>query len=186
MWKKHLYRALLACLLILSLIAAIVISTRQDRPAGLSFMYRVPTTSSFVFPRAYISGAVANPGVYEISTDMRINQLIEHAGGFTENADSEIVASSITLSEKVKDAQHVFVPIMQNTLSTRSNSDEDTIGLISLNSSSLSRLMEIPGVGESTATKIIEGRPYLKIDDVKNVSGIGDSKYLQFLDYVTL
>lgn len=59
-------------------------------------------------------------------------------------------------------------------------------GCVNINTASIEELDTLPGIGESTANKIIDGRPYEVKEDILNVSGIGDSIYLKIKDYICI
>lgn len=149
----------------------------------------------------YVTGAVKNEGIVEIKEEGRIADAVEAANGFTEEAD----ISQINLAYKLEDGQKIYIPsikdekikeeekVLEKEYVTDEAGDdiiiEDDIssvkskkdGKININTAMESELEEIPGVGESTAKKIIEYRKnngkFKEIEDIKNVSGIGDSKF---------
>lgn len=73
---------------------------------------------------------------------------------------------------------------------TSNNNDEQTSNLISLNTATKEQLMSLPGIGESKAISIIKYREekgsFTTIEDIKNVSGIGDSLFAKIKDYITI
>lgn len=149
----------------------------------------------------HVTGAVKNEGIVEIKEEGRIADAVEAANGFTEEAD----ISQINLAYKLEDGQKIYIPsikdekikeeekVLEKEYVTDEAGDdiiiEDDIssvkskkdGKININTAMESELEEIPGVGESTAKKIIEYRKnngkFKEIKDIKNVSGIGDSKF---------
>ncbi len=149
----------------------------------------------------HVTGAVKNEGIVEIKEEGRIADAVEAANGFTEEAD----ISQINLAYKLEDGQKIYIPsikdekikeeekVLEKEYVTDEAGDdiiiEDDIssvkskkdGKININTAMESELEEIPGVGESTAKKIIEYRKnngkFKEIEDIKNVSGIGDSKF---------
>jgi competence protein ComEA len=64
--------------------------------------------------------------------------------------------------------------------------DRDVPDCININTDSKERIMELRGIGESRAADIILGRPYSKIEDIKNVSGIGDVTYNNIKDFICI
>lgn len=139
----------------------------------VTFVNEEPLQDAYITPVAYISGAVNNPGIYEITENLRVSQLIELSGGFNDNVDQEYINTELNLANFVTDGDHIKIPFAQNTDSTEQNSSAST-ELVSINNASLTELTTLDGVGPSTAEKIIGGRPYSSIEDLLNVSGIGE------------
>ena len=68
---------------------------------------------------------------------------------------------------------------------TEGNSqNSDSTECTNINSASMEELDALTGIGPSTAQKIIDGRPYQKIEDLLNVSGIGDATFAKFKDII--
>ena len=127
----------------------------------------------------HIIGAINNPGIKEIPKYTRLFELIEISGGTTENAD----VSRLNLASVLKDEQKIVVPEIiiesdnnqTNSLLIKSSfSNTNTSQIVNINSSSKDELTTLPGIGESTAQKIIDYRnnngQYNDIEEIKNVS----------------
>ena len=150
-----------------------------------------------------IGGDVVNPGVYQISHGTRLFQVIEMAGGLKETADID----SINRAEPVSDGQKIIIgSVDENSpyfTGTRVSAgvaetvDSFTAGavrttedgvVVNINRATLSELQMIPGVGPSTAQKILDYRNangnYKTISDIKKISGIGDKTYENLKDYI--
>lgn len=121
-----------------------------------------------------ITGQVNFPGVYELNRPMLVLELIELAGGATKLADLEFIHKDLSLSKPVAAEQKIFVPSIGTSKSSALN---NSLGKISLNSATAEELATLPGVGPATAEKIILGRPYSELADLKEVSGIGEATY---------
>ena len=121
------------------------------------------------------------PGLIKVKYGTRIYELIEQAGGETENAD----LSRVNLASIVNDEQKVVIP--DKIVQTEEN-EEDTI--ININTASKEKLMKLDGVGEGTAKKIIQYRQengyFNTIEELKNVPGIGESKFNRLKDAITI
>ncbi len=134
----------------------------------------------------YISGEVKNTGVYELTENLRVKDLIELAGGITENGSLE----NINLAQKLYDEDHIVIlsqeEILAQGVSETSTTTSDT--LININSASKEELLKIKGVGEVTADNIIEYREkngkFESKEDLKNVTGIGDKTYEKLEDQI--
>lgn len=142
-----------------------------------------------------IQGQIKTPGVYEISRGEIIFDIIERAGGYSEDADRVYIQDCINLSEKVKDEQKIFIPSIQEMFSCSStssnvpsnNSSSNVTGsVVSINNGTLEELDTLPGIGPSTAQKIIDARPFGTVEDLMNVPGIGDSTFEKLKEYIEL
>ena len=129
----------------------------------------------------YICGQVKHPGVYQVSTDGRINDVLKMAGGFTKKAQRD----ALNLAEPVSDGERIYV-LSKKEAQKAEKADEsagETPGgsTVNLNSASQQELMTLPGIGASKAQAIIEYREkngrFTKIEDLKKVSGIGDATF---------
>lgn len=152
-----------------------------------------------------IRGEVNIPGTYWISSDSRLGEIVELAGGLTSGADQEYVEKQLNLSQKLKDEQKILIPkkeekeleellnefcmnnqelaevsnVKKNEEIELSAENKESVlageECISINYASASELQNLTGVGEKTAQLIIEGRPYSKMSDLTNVKGIGET-----------
>ena len=151
----------------------------------------------------HITGSVKNPGIVKLKEGSRIEDAIEAAGGLTENAD----ITKVNLAYVVEDGTKIKIPsaseedigdediidsksgenivIEENTVS--SNNSTQTINI---NKATEKEFETLPGIGPSLASKIIEYRnqngKFGSIEDIKNVNGIGDSKYEKIKDLITV
>lgn len=151
----------------------------------------------------YITGAIKNEGVYELEENSRIADIIEEAGGLTEEAN----ISNINLAYVLQDGMKVYIPkkgenvnetndntnvyapredgVSKNSENIESNRNTDKINI---NTATQKELETLPGIGEATALKIINYRnkngKFSCIEDIKKVSGIGDSKYSKIKDLI--
>lgn len=146
----------------------------------------------------HIAGAVNNPGLYALPEGARVNDLVIEAGGLLDEAD----LTEINLAYILNDATKVTIPkkgegikkdsIISNKISyiSGNTSKSNTLGKININTATVSELNTLTGIGEATANKIIEYRNnnngFKSIEELKNVSGIGDLKYAKIKDHITI
>ncbi len=122
-----------------------------------------------------IKGGVVSPGTYSLTRGASIEQLINQAGGLSENAD----LSSISLLTELKHNDLIVIPLQ----------DDQTQSLISLNGATSEQLQTLPGIGPSTADKIIAYRsetPFTSLEDLMNVKGIGEKTFEKLKDRICL
>ena len=149
----------------------------------------------------HISGEVVNPGVISLDENSRIIDAINRAGGLTEKAD----ISKVNLAYVLEDAQKIYIPSIDdkkeemyilegsgdNEIVTSSgnkeNKKEEKL-MVNINTANAIELSQLPGIGNSTALKIItyrnENGKFNTIDDIKNVSGIGEAKFNKIKDSI--
>ncbi|MEY4275692.1 MAG: hypothetical protein RIS26_155 [Actinomycetota bacterium] len=169
-------RKLLATAVLLVIILALLISGQtKSSPvvaAKKTKSSNLSSPSSFV----HISGAVKEPGVYAISSGMRLFEVLSLAGGFTNVADKD----SVNLARVVVDGEQIFVGANGN----QAQND----GLIHLNKASVSELDALPGIGPTLASRIVDWREanglFRSVGDLRNVAGIGDRLFAGVKDLV--
>lgn len=128
-----------------------------------------------------VAGEVVNPDMYEMTTDDRVDDVIEKAGGFTENSYTD----NINLAQKLSDGQYIYVLTKQQGEKLEEENipdpENDFQGIVNINTASVDELCKLPGIGEKIAERIIEYRDSIdgfeSVDELKNVEGIGDSKF---------
>ena len=125
--------------------------------------------------KAYVTGAVRQPGLYTIEEGDRLADLIDLAGGITEDADMQ----AVNLAVRVEDQDHWTVPkVGEPTIVTSNAGRVDLpVGKVDINTADAELLETLPGIGETRAQAIIRHReehgPFQRIDDIVAVPGIG-------------
>ena len=145
--------------------------------------------------KVYVTGEVSSPGVIELEEGARIEDAIEGAGGITAEANLK----NINLAYEVEDGEKIYIPNLSendeeeesvSATDSGGNSSSNSNGKININKATETELTTIPGVGASTAQKIVayrdENGKFKTVEDIKNVSGIGDSKYESMKDYISV
>ena len=132
-----------------------------------------------------IDGAIKNPGVYKVSEGTRLFQVIELAGGLKENASTE----SLNRAETLYDGQKITI-YSTDTQNYEESPNDTKNGRVNINTADSITLQTIPGIGPSKAERIIDYRntegKFKKIEDIKNVTGIGDATFENIKDYITV
>ncbi|MCF3941827.1 helix-hairpin-helix domain-containing protein [Oceanobacillus alkalisoli] len=133
-----------------------------------------------------IKGEVKQPGVYEISADSRVNDVIEIAGGFTEEADIQL----INLAQKVHDEMSIIVSKQgeEAAANTSSSADAGTDGKVRINYATQDEIESLNGIGPAKAQAIIEYREenglFQRAEDLLDISGIGEKTLDSFIDQI--
>lgn len=139
-----------------------------------------------------IGGEVMKPGVYEVSDGTRLFEVIDKAGGLTEDADID----GINRAETVQDGQKIMIgrhgenPDENRDSYSANNVTDSGEGKVNINTADAAALQTIPGIGPSKADRIIEYREsegkFNEIDDIKNISGIGNKTFESIKEYITV
>lgn len=123
-----------------------------------------------------VKGQVKLPGVYEVESTLRVNDVIVLAGGFLETAQVE----AINLAQKIKDEMVIYVPHLDEVapLSFQETWQETKENQkVSLNDATEIELQTLPGIGPSKAAAIVKYREeigfFQSIEELVNVRGIG-------------
>ncbi len=152
----------------------------------------------------HIKGAVYSPGIVMAEEGERLVDVIEKAGGLTSDADID----RINLALRVEDEAFIHIPAVGevaeedvrvgrtddgdsglNLVSINGKSDSNKTDKININKADKEELKKLSGVGESTAEKIIQYREETKfnaIEDIMEVSGIGEKKFEAIRDSIAV
>ena len=135
-----------------------------------------------------IKGEVINPNVYKIKKGLRVIDVINLAGGLTEESDtsninlSKIVTDEMVIVIKSKNNEEVYI---DSDVDINNNNNNNQ--LIDINTCTIDELLTLPGIGKSKANNIIEYRKKNKfntINDIMNVSGISESLFNKIKEYI--
>ena len=135
-----------------------------------------------------IKGEVINPNVYKVKKGLRVIDVINLAGGLTEESDtsninlSKIVTDEMVIVIKSKNNEEVYI---DSDVDINNNNNNNQ--LIDINTCTIDELLTLPGIGESKANNIIEYRKKNKfntINDIMNVSGISESLFNKIKEYI--
>ncbi len=152
----------------------------------------------------HISGAVNKEGVVELKVDSRISDAIDKAEGVREDASIE----DINLAYKLEDGMKIYIPTRQEkedkkeetyvttqsgVTTVQEERREETNNQntkVNINTATQTQLETLPGIGPSTAIKILEYRKekgkFKKIEDLKEVSGIGEAKFNKVKELISI
>ncbi len=132
----------------------------------------------------YVCGAVRKPGVYSLEEGSRIVAAIEAAGGFLEEAGTE----AVNLAAPAVDGMQITVPDQEAAENQKKQAEEESRGRIDLNHATVEELCRLPGIGEAKAEAIAAYRDEIgrfhSIEQIKNVSGIGENLFKQIRDSI--
>ena len=133
----------------------------------------------------YICGSVKNPGVYSASEGARIYEVLEMAGGFSEDADK----TAVNLAETVCDGEAVLIPSVSDVQESGVSASLSD-GRVNINTAGLEDLMTLPGIGKAKAEAVIAYRNehgrFTSIEGLMEVSGIGEGVFNKLRDRIKI
>jgi competence protein ComEA len=177
---------------LLGLFAALLIWVVARNPSGQAVTLRPAPTQAPII--VHITGAVPRPGVYALAQGSRVQDAISASGGFLVDADK----TGINLARTLEDGEQLDIPYQVGTspvlgtpIAPPAPTEEPaSTELININTASQAELETLPGIGPTTAQKIIQYRetngPFVSTQDIINVSGIGPGTYERIKDLITV
>lgn len=173
-------RALVAVFALVCVISVAVVARGHSQPV-------VETAPIVIVPPKVmvdVAGGVKSPGVYELPANSRVMDAITAAGGTRPGTDT----SDINLARIVKDGEQIYVESSVVTVVNAQGAPVHKVkrktGPININRATAGELDALPGIGPVLASRIIDYRktngPFLSVDDLQKVSGIGSAKFAQF------
>ena len=177
-------RIIVICLLAALLVAGAAFflyhgfSEEKEEPLPVTDLSQKETSQRTLL--VYVTGAVRQPGVYELPQGSHFFDAVKEAGDVLPYAAME----DVNMAEPLEDGMKIHVPLDPEQRDARAS------GLISINSASAKELEALPGVGAVTAEKIVRYREehgaFLSKEDLKKVPSIGESRYQKMADQITL
>lgn len=179
--------------IVLGLVVSMIKNGGQEEANAQAEEATVSTEETAAMIYVDVGGEVKDPSVVELPDGSRVTDAITAAGGLTEQAD----LTDINRAAFVSDGEKIYIPSQVSELEddglsvgegdgggTAKSSD----GRININTADSTQLQELTGVGPATAEKIIDYRKqngrFQSIEDIKNVSGIGDKTYEKLKDHI--
>ena len=201
-------KSLFAVILLVVVIISGTIYIRQEKATEISLGEAIELNEAAPTPMAvqsevepkeisvYICGNVKNPGVVKVKEGTRLDEAIVMVGGASGEAD----LNAVNLAYRLGDEDMIYIPKKGEKLQVTSKTipGVNTVksitvnkpGKVNINTASESELETLSGVGPATAKAIIQYRnqkgPFKSIEGIKNVSGIGDSKFNSIKDDITI
>ncbi len=186
--KKYLLEIVLLIVALVITITALVIYAKNDQSSEEEIATSSTALTALTAPKIFVdvSGAVKKPNIYQIDFGARLKDAVDKAGGLSDEADTVFFNRNFNLARIITDQEKIYVPSIveinsgvfvqdQRTLDyttptstgIASNAPaEDNNQLINLNSATVEELDQLPGVGQTTANKIIKNRPYSTVEEL--------------------
>jgi competence protein ComEA len=147
-------------------------------------------SSSVAMVVVQVAGAVARPGVYSLPVGSRVGDAIKAAGGYSPDVDPRAAETALNLAAKLQDAQSIVVPRRGEAAAGSSGSAASKApGPLNLNTASAAELDSLPGIGPTTAAKIVTSRQQLaftSVDDLVSRKLVSATVLAKFRDQVTV
>jgi competence protein ComEA len=147
-----------------------------------------PTVAAVLF--VHVLGAVAHPGLYTLPAGSRVVDAVGAAGGMTHDADQ----SGVNLARLLSDGEQLVVPHVGEVVAPAAGATGRAAsvpgGKVNLNTATEDELETLPRVGPAMAAKILDWRTqngrFTSVDDLMNISGIGQKTFDSLKDLVTV
>lgn len=139
-----------------------------------------------------IEGAVEKPGVYELISGSRLDDLLIKAGGLSAEADREWVEKNLNRAQKLADGAKIYIPLVGQSAKDIGKSVESggqvagVITKININTASASELDKLWGIGAVRAQDIIDNRPYESVEELKTKKIIPSNVYEKIKDQISV
>lgn len=214
--RKEIIIGLVLLVIVISIVGVIIylnINNEKEEPLVIEKKKENKKQNTSEVYKVDIKGQVANPGIYSLKANSRVIDVIEKAGGLTENADTSV----INLSKKISDEMVIIIYSheevnefgktkeiekqvlmecknneiysLENNACIEIDNTNNISGKININTASKEELMTLTGIGESKANDIIKYRetngPFKSIEDLTKVNGIGESTLANIKENIT-
>lgn len=215
-YRKQIIIGIISCIIIISLIIITIINLPNEESKEEIVIKKPKKKETTVVEelKVDIKGQVINPGIYSLKAGSRVIDVIAAAGGLTEYADTSVINLSKKIKDEMviivysgeevidfhktkeieKQVEEKCIQkdeeSLKNDACITNTNNSNLTGKISINTATQEELMTLTGIGEAKAKDIISYResngPFKTIEDLKNVSGIGDSVFAKIKENITV
>ncbi len=166
---------------VVSALVAIGVMLWVDRMRPVTIVFQTPAAETI---EVSVSGAVRSPGVVDVPAGARLIEVVDTAGGFTDDANTD----ALNLAARVGDGEAITIPRAGE--SAGSSGSSQATGLINLNTATVAELDELPGIGDVLAGRIIDHRetvgPFTSVDQLSEIEGISPRLVDEIRPFVTV
>lgn len=206
LWKKYRIEVLLVSFsFLITIISLIVLFSNQfSWTNNEELIQTVEEIPKPINQKIYvdIAGAVKKPDVYKLDFGARVKDVLKLAGGFSGEADQAYFIRNFNLARIVNDQEKIYIPsflettsgifvespqMLQNLQANYINNFSSTSqDLININEASEQELDQLPGIGKTTANKIINNRPYTTIEELLNKKIVNQSVFEKIKEMIEI
>ncbi len=166
---------------VIAIVAITVVDSMTAPQASTPTTNTIPADSDLI--AVSLDGEIRHPGTYYIEEGETLEEAMDMAGGPTANADPLAYNTSYICENGMS---FYIAPLYDNT----NTCSTEPIVKVNVNAAGKSELLNVPGIGEAVATALIDYRTntalFGRIEEIKNVSGIGDATFRKARDFITL
>lgn len=201
-FKKYIVEIILMTIALIFTITSLVIFLKNNEETNEE-IYFPKQTNIQSLNKIYIdvSGSVNKPDLYEAPAGTRLKEIIKKAGGLSDNADKNFFYRNFNLARVLNDQEKIYIPSVWEVQAGLFTENPQTINfiqpnynqqpnnnsiLVNINEATLDELDSLPGIGKTTAQKIIDNRPYQSLEDLLNKKIVNKNTYEKIKSLISL
>lgn len=168
------------------LVGIFLLWKERVRPPEITIETDIASSSAAI--KVDVEGAVIKAGVYELTSQSRVQDGLVAAGGLSATADRDYVSKNINLAAKMSDGAKIYIPKRGETVTVAAGSStggQSASSSININTANEAELDKLWGVGAATAQKIIAGRPYKDVGELVSKKAVSQSVFDKIKGMVT-
>lgn len=185
------------CIGVLLVVVGLIVKSNKVSGSSSVEVLNTPTLTGVAKIVVDVSGAVVNPGVYNLSFGSRVEDALVAAGGLTNDVDESWVNKSLNRAAKVIDGQKIFIPflkqssslsatVMGENVSVAQSYSEASGDLVNINTAGLKELDKLPGIGQVYGQNIIDNRPYSDVKELLDRGVLKESVFEKIRTMITV
>lgn len=200
-FKKYIVEIILMTIALIFTITSLLIFLKNN--AETEDEINLPKQTNIQLNKIYVdvSGSVNKPDLYEAPSGTRLKEIIQKAGGLSDNADKNFFYRNFNLARVLNDQEKIYIPSVWEVQAGLFTENQQTINfiqpnyneqinnnstLINVNEATIDELDSLPGIGKTIAQKIIDNRPYQSIEDLLNKKIVNKSTYEKIKSLISL